>query len=440
MDYELLEELYVGQRMKASEVASSMGCHVSTVERNLRKMGWTRGASERKIPTAASEMLSSKDRLLDLYVTRRLPAGEIASEFGVSYQTVRRALQRFGIALRDAGDSKLPEGALDVLEDREEMEAMYLDVGIMGASHRLGVNRQTISNYLAKHGIAVEKGSEGERLIADHLAEKFVVERNTRSIIPPLELDIFIPEKMFAVEFNGLYWHSEAQVGREYHKTKYDRCRDGGIRLVQIWEDDWANNPSLILRMLDHKLGVSDSERIHARQCSVVEVAHAAASRFYGQYHIQGATSASVHVGLESKDGQLVALCSFLNTSGADYDLVRFATSCTIPGALSKILKWFRENLEWTSIKTFADLALSDGDIYMKIGFKLDKTIPPDYRYVVGGVRQHKFLYRKSRFESDDSLFYDASMTEAELAKSNGLARIYDVGKLRFLMRNENCL
>ena len=33
-------------------------------------------------------------------------------------------------------------------------------------------------------------------------------ESSTRQIIKPLELDIFIPSKNFAIEYNGLYWHA----------------------------------------------------------------------------------------------------------------------------------------------------------------------------------------------------------------------------------------
>ena len=31
---------------------------------------------------------------------------------------------------------------------------------------------------------------------------------NSRDIISPYELDIFIPDKKIAIEFNGIYWHS----------------------------------------------------------------------------------------------------------------------------------------------------------------------------------------------------------------------------------------
>ena len=33
---------------------------------------------------------------------------------------------------------------------------------------------------------------------------------NCRNIIKPYELDIYIPKKKIAIEYNGIYWHSTA--------------------------------------------------------------------------------------------------------------------------------------------------------------------------------------------------------------------------------------
>ena len=62
-----------------------------------------------------------------------------------------------------------------------------------------------------------------------------------------------------------------------------------------------------------------------------------------------------------------------------------------------------------------------------------DKTLPPDYMYVIRNSREHKFKYRKKKFETDPKLKYVPGMTERELAELNGLLRIYDAGKIRFI-------
>ena len=48
--------------------------------------------------------------------------------------------------------------------------------------------------------------------------------------------------------------------------------------------------------------------------------------------------------------------------------------------------------------------------------------------------REHKFNYRKARFKSNPELRYEEGLTETQLARINGLERVYDSGKTRWLL------
>ena len=84
--------------------------------------------------------------------------------------------------------------------------------------------------------------SKSEKEIVDFIKSFYFgkVLENSRKITPPYELDIYIPEKKLAIEYNGLYWHSEAQ-GKDkfYHYNKTKRCAEKGIRLITIFEDEF---------------------------------------------------------------------------------------------------------------------------------------------------------------------------------------------------------
>lgn len=70
---------------------------------------------------------------------------------------------------------------------------------------------------------------------------------NTRSIIKPYELDVYLPDINKAFEYNGTYWHQEGvtrPIG--YHQMKTDMCSDKGIKLMYVWEEDWTNNKRFI--------------------------------------------------------------------------------------------------------------------------------------------------------------------------------------------------
>lgn len=49
-------------------------------------------------------------------------------------------------------------------------------------------------------------------------------------------------------------------------------------------------------------------------------------------------------------------------------------------------------------------------------------------------VRHHKFNYRIARFRRDPDLEYHDGMSERELAALNGLERVYDAGKTRWVL------
>jgi hypothetical protein len=67
------------------------------------------------------------------------------------------------------------------------------------------------------------KGLCGDALMSD------------RTFISPLEIDILIPSKKIAIEYCGLYWHSELQgKDRRYHTEKLDRCLKENFR-IHLW-------------------------------------------------------------------------------------------------------------------------------------------------------------------------------------------------------------
>jgi hypothetical protein len=78
---------------------------------------------------------------------------------------------------------------------------------------------------------------------------------NSRSVISPYEVDIYLPDKKMAFEYNGDFWHLEGvnkPIG--YHQMKTDMCRERDIILYHIWEDDWINNNDHIKNMIKELL------------------------------------------------------------------------------------------------------------------------------------------------------------------------------------------
>lgn len=281
---------------------------------------------------------------------------------------------------------------------------------------RVSSQELEISTFLQLHGISPDD-----------------ILLSTRKIIPPKELDIYLPSHNLAIEFNGLYWHSEESgKASDYHLSKHAACAERGIQLLTIWEDDWRDRRPIVERMLKEKLGISDEPRVAARKTKVVLLTRQEIAPFMQMYHIQGAASGSYYLGLKEKGTDNLVAAMILTRRGDTLTLDRYATSCNVPGGHSKLIAYVQREIPFSSLITFADLCISDGALYEKTGWTRDTILAPDYRYIYNGERAHKFNFRKKRFRDNPDLLWEEGLTERQLAELNGLQKVWDCGKIRY--------
>lgn len=277
-----------------------------------------------------------------------------------------------------------------------------------------------------------------EQEVADYISSIVptqTVVQPARGIVKGHELDIYLPDLGIAIEANGVYWHSEA-AGKKpgYHKEKADACAAAGIRLIQVWEDDWKVRRGVVEKMLAHKLGASQLPLVPARKTTPASISQSEAQAFLAQNHIQGYASGSHYLALQSA-GQTVAVMVLKKTGQPGIlRLERYATSARVPGGQSKLIRHAERSLpDWQKLVTFADREVSDGHLYEASGWVRDGELAPDYRYLYGGERRHKFGFRLKRFRTDPKLQYVDGYSERELALLNRIPRIWDSGKVRYV-------
>lgn len=265
---------------------------------------------------------------------------------------------------------------------------------------------------------------------------------NDRSVlINNLELDIYIPEIRVAIEYNGLYWHSEVGGGksRDYHINKTEECNKLGIRLIQVFEDEWVNSRQLTINKIKHILHISNGERIYARQCIIKEVSSKEKSLFLNTYHIQGDDRSSIKLGAYF-NSRLVALMTFGSLRKSlgskakvdEYELYRFCTiDQPVVGIASKLQKHFIKNYNPTKIISYADRRWSLGNLYNNIGYKLVGYTPPNYWYLKNDRRYHRYNFRKNTL-SKKLEHYNPQLTEWQNMQYNKYDRIWDCGSIKF--------
>jgi len=254
------------------------------------------------------------------------------------------------------------------------------------------------------------------------------------NIVPPKEIDIFLPDYNIAIEFNGLYWHSEIKGKyRYYHKEKYDGCKAQDIQLLTIFEDEWETRQTQVKNKIRHLLNKSKNDSVYGRKCIIDIVDSTSKKSFFDEHHIQGDGPSSINIGLYFDD-KLVACMGFVANPNNSFTLNRYATSTSVVGGFSKLLKYFKQNYNWTEIVSFADCRWSDGGLYENNGWKLDKILEPDYSYLYRNKRMHKFNFRRKQLENMLGDDFNIEESEYENCTRNKIYRIWDCGKQRYII------
>lgn len=223
------------------------------------------------------------------------------------------------------------------------------------------------------------------------------------------EVDIFIPSKNIAIEYNGIYWHQEQFKGQNGHADKLRVCNENGVRLVQIWEDTWKFKRNTVELFVTNLLGCT-ARKVNARNCIISTPSAEETSIFLNKHHMQGATGhATIRLGLRLKD-ELVAIMTFSKCPGnvklygdstRVFQLTRYCSVGSIRGGFSRLLKYASLNNAMRRVYSFADLETVDilRNVYLTNDFKFHHILKPDYKYLTSAGRVHKFRFRQEELE-----------------------------------------
>lgn len=259
-------------------------------------------------------------------------------------------------------------------------------------------------------------------------------QNNVRNIIKG-EIDVYLPQNKIAVEINGLYWHNELFVHPNYHLDKTIQAQNQDIQLLHIFEDEWLYKKEIVKSILKNKLKITP-HRIYARKCRISEIDNKTSKKFLKQNHIQGEVNSKIRLGL-FYENELVSLITFskgrviMGGKDNEWELTRFCNKLetNVIGAANKLFKHFVNSYKPEKIISYSDIRLFDGGLYTTLGFERKSQSPPNYWYVINGVRYYRFNFRKSKLVTEG---YDKNKTEKQIMFDRKIYRIYDCGNIRW--------
>jgi hef len=310
----------------------------------------------------------------------------------------------------------------------------------------LGVEYQLVVRTLKKYGIgdSVDKhprNSHKETLLYEYITQIYdgEIHRNVTGIING-ELDIYIPEKKLAIEFNGNYWHSSELKDKKYHQNKTIECAKQCIRLIHIFEYEVDTNKKKIENFIKNII-CNNKEVIYARETQVSIIDRDLKRDFLNKYHLQCDSNSTINIGIFFKN-EIIGVLTLgypRNNNEYQYEIHRLCwkDGINVVGGAEKAYKFFIRKYNPTSVMTYSDISKFTGNVYLRLGFKTLYLTEPGYHWVHhynGSVlsrtqtQKHKLL----------NIGYGRlGNTENEIMKNLGYYKIYNSGNIKLEWRKE---
>ena len=363
----------------------------------------------------------------------------------------KRLYERYGETAPNRASSPRENNQLIAIKNKDNLTKFIKDLGYKPTSlelaHELGLKLHR--TLVIVHAFGLEelvdigsKESYAERQLYRYICSFYngTVERRNRQVLNGKELDIYIPDKKLAIEFNGDYWHSTIFKDKKYHQDKTIACAKQGIRLIHIFEHEYLHNEEKLKTFIKGVL--TDGKKvIYARNTEVKEIDSKTAQEFCEYYHLQGWSNSKICIGCYYND-ELVSVMTFAKPrfdNNIEYEIIRYCVkdNVSIVGGANKLFKYFTDTYKPASVITYSDISKFTGNIYLKLGFKVDKITSPNYVWVSEDLKAVLNRYQTQKHKLVEHSLGTENQTEEEIMYDLGFFKVYDSGNIKLIWNKE---
>lgn len=364
-------------------------------------------------------------------------------------------LNRYGdINPYKAVTSPRDQWQIEVIKDREAFTSFFTNQCINNkkltykdAAKMLGLTPASIARYCKMYQCedlfdTLAGKSNMEQDLCDYIISitNEDVIQSDRSVLKGRELDIYIPSKKLAIEFNGTYWHSDIYKHKNYHQDKTVQCAKLGIRLIHIFEYEWIDTENRVkLQRYLKDILLDKKEVIYGRLTTVSVISSDTANEFIDKYHLQGIAQASIRYGLY-RETELIGVLTLGKprfNNNYEYEVIRLCwkPGILVIGGLEKLFKTFIKDYNPSSIITYCDIGKFTGNSYTRINFKVtqDSLTRPNYVWVKPDTNEVLQRYQTQKHKLIANGFGTESDTEDSIMEQLGFLKIYDAGNIRLV-------
>lgn len=387
---ESFKKYYIDENHSIAETADNF--HISTiVVKNLIVYFNLHKDREASISTCARKRVEnrkypSSSELLSKYAEFGKSWVAVAQYYGYAKITLDRLKKRYGLVRVISPVLLNKDLLLAYIKDNEVKSVSEL-------ADKLGVGVNKIYYWAEKHGIVeqISKIASYPEEEIKKLLNKNVLKKD-RSVLRPLEIDLFNKEKKIGIEYNGVFWHSEKHKEKDYHFNKSVKAENKGVYLIHVFEDEWIKkNREGIENFLIHSFAKGEEKEY--KNLYVKEVARKEEKLFNVKNHYNGHEKSDICLGLYGNE--LLQLISFKKISDNSYSIVRDYPELNnlVKNGYEKILNYFKEHYSYNNLVVQSDFNKYNGELYEQLGFELVCYTGPQKKAIDSNFKNNYTVY-----------------------------------------------
>lgn len=360
-------------------------------------------------------------------------------------------LEKYGELSIHKVDSPREAWQIEVVSSQESFKNFILEnytckPTIKMLAGDLGLGEASIGRKIASYGLydyiskAISTSFyeiELYKYVKELVKNDYDIINRARNILNGKELDIYIPSKKLAIEFNGAYWHSSIFKEYKYHQNKTIECAKNGIRLIHVFEYEWVNKDkkNKIKAYLKDILCKDENTKIYGRNTVINEINADEARGFINTNHLQGYINSSINIGCfyNNELVGVMALGKARFDTHNEYEIYRmcFKHGVNVIGGANKLFKYFVDTYKPKSVVTYSDISKFTGNVYPTMGFKVVKITSPNYVWVNGHTLEVLSREMTQKHKLVEANLGTPEQTEDEIMYSLGYYKVYDSGNIK---------
>ena len=222
-------------------------------------------------------------------------------------------------------------------------------------------------------------------------------------------------------------------MSKDYHINKTACANKNDYHCIHIW--DWDNLYKIINTLKPKKT-------LYARNLELKEVSEKECNEFLNLYHFQNTCKGqTICIGLYKDDilVQTMTLGKPRYNKNYELELLRLCShkDYKIVGGAERLFKYILDKYKPKSIISYCNVSKFNGDVYIRLGFKLKNISGPSKHWYSTKTRQHitDNLLRQRGFDQLFNTKYGKGTSNEELMLEHGFLPVYDCGQITWVYK-----